>query len=196
MAEWEQAWIALGSNLGDRAGALMTAREALDAHSETRVRAASGLWETKPVGPPGQGPYLNAVVAVETRLDARTLLKFLLSLERDAGRDRDDQAERWGPRELDLDLLLFGAACIREVGLEVPHPRMHARRFVLAPLCEIAADQLHPRLGRSMGSLLDECSCDPQQVWPWREAGPWHFQAPCGAGAASGSSEANSLSSN
>ena len=193
MEEWEQAWIALGSNLGDRAGTLMTAREALDTHSETRVRAASGLWETEPVGPPGQDRYLNAVVAVETKLDARTLLKFLLLLERDAGRNRSDQAERWGPRELDLDLLLFGEECIREAGLEVPHPRMHARRFVLAPLCEIAADQRHPRLGRSMGSLLDECSCDAHQVWPWREAGPWSFQAPCRAGSASGSSESNSL---
>ncbi len=126
-----RAAIGLGSNLGDRRARLAAAVRRLEAAGV--VAAVSSLYETAPIGGPAQGPFLNAVVVVETALAPRALLDLCLAAEREAGRRR---LVRWGPRSLDLDLLLYGRTVVDEPGLRVPHPRLAERRFVLEPLAE------------------------------------------------------------
>lgn len=143
----ERVFVALGSNLGDRAGFLDGAVAALRADPDLRVVAVSRWIETPPEGgPPGQGPYLNGVLELATRLEPRELLARLQRLERLAGRER---AVRNGPRTLDLDLLVYGARRESTPELCLPHPRMHLRRFVLEPLCELAGDLELAAVGRS-----------------------------------------------
>ena len=129
-----RAYLALGSNLDDRAANLQRALDGLAATDGVRVVAVSGVYETDPVGP-AQPDYLNAVVALDTDLDARALLGVAQSLERDAHRVR---GERWGPRTLDVDVLLVDDEQVDEPDLVVPHPRMWERGFVLAPLADVA----------------------------------------------------------
>jgi dihydroneopterin aldolase / 2-amino-4-hydroxy-6-hydroxymethyldihydropteridine diphosphokinase len=125
------AYVALGTNLGDRTSHLRFAALNLPG-----LRAMSGVYETEPIGgPDGQGAYLNMVVEVETRLDPFALLNVCRRIELGAGRERK---VRWGPRTLDLDVLLYGDTRIESDELTVPHPRMWERRFVMAPLAEIA----------------------------------------------------------
>ncbi|MDE0886567.1 MAG: 2-amino-4-hydroxy-6-hydroxymethyldihydropteridine diphosphokinase [Myxococcota bacterium] len=163
------AWIALGSNLGDRIGHFGAARRALEVTPGVSVVAASRIYETEPVGPPGQGPYLNAVLALDAELSPRALLARLLAIEVEQGRVRDRDAERWGPRPLDLDLLLYGDLCRVEEGLEIPHPRLHERAFVLEPLCEVAGDRRHPRSGIALAALREGVA-DPLAVRPFAAA--------------------------
>ena len=144
------AYVALGSNLGDRRGHLEAAFAALDRLPGTRLLARSGLYETAPVGPPGQQDYLNAAAELSTSLEPLELLEALLSIEQARGRVR---RERWGPRTLDLDLLLHGEHRISGPRLTLPHPAMLDRAFVLAPLCDLA-----PGLaldGRTLASRLE-----------------------------------------
>lgn len=131
------AYVALGSNLGDRRAHLDAALAALAALPGTRPDAVSVIYETAPVGPPGQQDYLNAVARLATTLAPLDLLDSLLAIEQSRGRIR---AERWGPRTLDLDLLLHGDAVLAEPRLTLPHPRLHERAFVLAPLADLAPD--------------------------------------------------------
>jgi 2-amino-4-hydroxy-6-hydroxymethyldihydropteridine diphosphokinase len=131
------AFIGLGSNLDDPRGRVRDALAALDALPGTRVVLASSLYRTAPVGIVDQPDFINAVARIETSLGARELLLGLLDIERAQNRVR---GERNGPRTLDLDLLLYGDTAIREPDLTVPHPRMHQRAFVLAPLAEIAPE--------------------------------------------------------
>lgn len=134
-----RAAIGLGSNLGDRAQHIANAVAALT-QTGSLVRVSS-LYETEPVGGPEQGSYLNAVVVIETELPVRDLLARCLEIEHEAGRER---RERWGPRTMDLDVLLYGDHIIDEDGLSVPHPRMTERRFVLEPLLEVWPDAALP----------------------------------------------------
>jgi 2-amino-4-hydroxy-6-hydroxymethyldihydropteridine diphosphokinase len=132
-----RAHLALGSNLGDRLGFLRQAVRDLAATPGISVTAASRVYETAPVGGPEQGPYLNAVVALETDLDAHALLRVAHRIEDAAQRERK---ERWGARTLDVDVLLVGNERVDTPELTVPHPRLWERGFVLAPLADVAPD--------------------------------------------------------
>lgn len=149
------ACVALGSNLGDRAGFIVRACQALDALPGTALVACSALFETEPEGLVEQGQFLNAAALLRTTLTPRRLLESLLAIEQAAGRDRTC-ARPGGSRTLDLDLLLYGDQVICEPDLVVPHPRMHRRRFVLEPLVQIAPDLLVPTLGQTVRQLLAE----------------------------------------
>ncbi len=131
----KRAYVALGSNLGDRVAHLQSAVDGLSRSAAVRVVAISRVYETEPVGGPEQDAYLNAVVAIDTSLAPDALLAFVQELERAAQRVR---AERWGPRTLDVDLLLYDDEHIDTAELTVPHPRMWERGFVLAPLRDVA----------------------------------------------------------
>jgi 2-amino-4-hydroxy-6-hydroxymethyldihydropteridine diphosphokinase len=131
-----RAYVALGSNLGDREGTLRAALEALAAEPGIDVVAVSRFYDTEPVGYVDQPRFLNGAAALETELPARELLDRLLAVELRFGRSREDVPAQ-GPRTLDLDLLLYGDAEIDEPGLRVPHARLHERRFVLEPLADL-----------------------------------------------------------
>jgi 2-amino-4-hydroxy-6-hydroxymethyldihydropteridine diphosphokinase len=149
------AYIGMGGNLASCAGKpeATLAAAALRLESLGRVTARSSLYSTEPVGFAAQPRFLNAVAALETDLPARELLMGLMAIEQEFGRDRSAGIAN-GPRTLDLDLLLLGDLEIAEPDLEIPHPRLAERAFVLAPLAEIAPDAVVPRLGKSVGQLL------------------------------------------
>lgn len=130
-----KAYVGLGANLGDRERSLRRALELLDARDGIRVVRASSLRETAPWGPVEQPAFVNAAAELETSLEPRELLDALLAVERGLGRVRE--GPRYGPRTIDLDLLVYGDAVVVEPGLELPHPRLHERRFVLEPLAEL-----------------------------------------------------------
>ena len=145
-------YLGLGSNLGDRRRNLEAALDALRAHPQIAVTAVSSFLETDPVGgPPGQGKFLNAAAKIETDLSPEALLEELKRVERALGRK---PGPRWGPREIDLDILLYGDAVLETPDLTIPHPRMRERRFVLEPLAEIAPDARDPVTGRTVRELL------------------------------------------
>ena len=149
------AYVALGSNVGDRQANLAAAIEGLGAIAGVRVIAVSSLVETAAIGgPAGSPPYLNGAVQVLAWLSPHALLHALLDVEASLGRRR---VERWGPRTVDLDLLLYGDAVIDTPDLVVPHPLLDRRRFVLEPLAEIAAGAVHPTSGLTVAELLRRC---------------------------------------
>jgi 2-amino-4-hydroxy-6-hydroxymethyldihydropteridine diphosphokinase len=146
-------FVALGTNLGDRERNLARGVRGL-ADRGLRITRASSVYETAPVGGPPQGAYLNAVVQAETALGAEAVLASCLAVERDVGRVRGVPN---APRTLDLDLLLYGDVVLRTKDLAVPHPRLHERRFVLAPLAEIAPGARHPLLGLTAAEMEAAC---------------------------------------
>lgn len=150
----ERVYIGLGSNLADPVRQLRGALNALAELSDSRLSAVSSFYASDPLGPPDQPRYMNAVACLETTLEPLQLLDALQAIEQSQGRVRKD--ERWGPRTLDLDILLFGQRHIAEPRLQVPHYHMHARAFVLYPLAEIAAGLVLPD-GRPLQALLEAC---------------------------------------
>lgn len=142
-----RACIGLGGNIGEVDAALRAALAALDALPGTRLLRASRFYRTPAWGVEAQPDFTNAVAVLDTALPARALLDALLDIERAHGRERAADGSRWGPRTLDLDLLLYGESVIDEPGLVVPHPQLHARAFVLVPLAEVAPDAMVPGWG-------------------------------------------------
>lgn len=154
------AYVSIGTNLGDRDAHLALALRRLAALPDTELVAASPVYETDPVGPPPQGPYLNAAVHLRTRLSPRALLDALLAIEQEAGRVR---GVRDAARTLDLDLLLYGDQVLDEPDLVVPHPRLAERPFVLEPLAALAPDRVHPTRHETIATLAARVR-DPRAV--------------------------------
>lgn len=142
----EAIYIALGSNQDDPVVQIDRALATLDAHPELRVAAVSRLYRTPPWGVLEQPPFVNAAASLETSLSPEALLDVLVAVEQAAGRRRE---QRWGPRSLDLDLLLYGHRQLASERLQLPHPRMHERAFVLVPLLDVAPDVVIPAHGRA-----------------------------------------------
>jgi 2-amino-4-hydroxy-6-hydroxymethyldihydropteridine diphosphokinase len=150
----EIVYVAVGANLGDRDATFTAAIRAVEAESDLLLLSASPVFETEPVGPEGQGAYLNAVMELRVWLGPVELLRRLQSIELALGRDRRRETERWGAREIDLDILFFGDRCIDSPELVVPHVHAHERVFVMAPMAEIAASFVHPTLGITVGQIV------------------------------------------
>ena len=147
-----KAFVGIGSNLGDREAYVRRAMELLAAEEGIEVVAVSELRETEPVGPVEQGPFVNGAALLATELSPQALLHRLLAIEQRLGRVRN---ERFGPRTIDLDLLVYGDQVIDEPGLTVPHPRLHERRFALEPLADLAPELVVPGRG-PISALLAE----------------------------------------
>lgn len=159
-------YIGIGSNMGDRLANCVRAAEEIAAVPGFEVVSRSEWFLTRPVGVDGQQEwYLNGVLAADSEISPRLFLANLLEIEKSMGRLRK---ERWGPRVIDLDLLLFGGEIVQEEDLAVPHPLMHLRRFVLVPLVQLAHDLRHPVLLKTMAELLQELPEEGQDVIPWK----------------------------
>lgn len=146
-------YLSIGSNMGDR---LEYVRAASTAVHKTigKIARKSKLYETQAWGKTDQEPYLNQVIMINTILDPRKLLEEIDHIEKELGRERK---EKWGPRTIDIDILFYGRRIVRDKGLEVPHPELHNRMFVLAPLLEIAPELEHPVLHKPIEELFMEC---------------------------------------
>ena len=153
-----KAFVGLGSNLGERESMIRLALDDLSRLPATRLVRASSLYDTEPVGDADQPNFLNAVAQVETELTPRQLLWNLLLIERRLGRVR---TRRWGPRVIDLDLLLFGSEVIDEPDLKVPHPELTRRSFVLVPLVELDPLLVHPVTGETLVAHLSRLNARP-----------------------------------
>lgn len=154
------AYIAVGSNLGEKRSNCALGIDSLDQISEIAVTARAGFYKTAPVDYTDQDWFVNTVVRIETNLAPADLLIRLKQIERDAGRDK--KGIRFGPRVLDLDIIFYDDLVLRTKALDIPHPRMHKRRFVLRPICDIDPTAMHPTLKMPVKSLLAAIN-DPDQ---------------------------------
>jgi 2-amino-4-hydroxy-6-hydroxymethyldihydropteridine diphosphokinase len=152
-------FLGLGSNMGDRTDNIRRATE-LITKNIGKVVKKSHHYETQPWGKTDQDRFINQVLMVNTTLDPRQLLETVARIEREIGRE---PSEKWGPRILDLDILFYGRRIIRDKGLEIPHPELHKRAFVLVPLMEIAPEWEHPVLKKAVDELYMQCD-DPSEV--------------------------------
>ena len=155
-------YLSLGSNIGDRKGYIEKAVELIESTKGVKVLKRSGLYETTPVGYLEQDLFLNAVIKIETDFSAREILKIINKIENELNREREI---RWGPRTIDIDILFYDDCQILTETLQIPHPRIASRRFVLVPLCEIAAQKKHPITGLTVNEMLLQCS-DTLEVKP------------------------------
>ena len=154
-----RAYIGVGSNLGSPAENCARAINMLRGHPDCVLAASSSFYKTEPVGMEDQSWFVNAVVAVDTALEPLRLLRILLAIEKDMGRKR---GEKWGPRLIDLDMLFYDDHIIRHPQLEIPHPEITRRKFVLAPLAEIAGEFIHPKEKKSIRDLLRDTGDDKE----------------------------------
>jgi 2-amino-4-hydroxy-6-hydroxymethyldihydropteridine diphosphokinase len=159
-----RVYICAGSNVGDRHAHIREGIRALTADGRVRLTDRSADYMTEPVGFTDQDWFLNAVIAAETSLSPFDLLRRLKSIEKASGRDYG--TVRFGPRTLDLDILLYDEVVMASPELTIPHPRMHERRFVLKPLCDINANLVHPTRHRRVKELLDDLAEDGQRIVP------------------------------
>ncbi len=148
---YHSALIGVGSNIGNRVEICCAAIERLRQHSSIEDLEVSPFFETDPVGVTDQPPFINLVIRMKTTLSPHELLKSLKTLEKELGRV---YRYRWGPREIDLDILLYNDAIVETDGLKIPHPEMHKRAFVLVPACEISPEWKHPLLKKTLAQLL------------------------------------------
>jgi 2-amino-4-hydroxy-6-hydroxymethyldihydropteridine diphosphokinase len=160
------AYIGIGSNLGDKSRNCRQALDLMGLVSGGRLKRWSRWYMTRPVGVEGQEWYLNGVASLEAGISAHELLARLLAIESTLGRVR---TKKWGPRIIDLDLLLFGEEIIESEDLRVPHPLMHLRKFVLVPMVELAPWVVHPILRQTMRELLEGMAEDDQEVIPVKD---------------------------
>ena len=152
-------YLGLGSNIGNREDYLKRALDLIGDVDGITVTAVSGIYETEPVGGPEQRDYCNAVAAIETGMPPRRVLETILRIEHSLGRNRDT---RWGPRTIDIDILMAGDIVLSEEGLDIPHPRYRERAFVLVPFAEIAAGERDPETGMTIGEIA--CGVDASGV--------------------------------
>lgn len=155
-------FLGIGSNMGNPAGNCATAERCISEIPGVSLLRRSSLYRTQPVGFEEQDWFLNGVIEIRTALGPHSLLDAVLNVENGMGRVRE---ERWGPRIIDVDILLYGQAAINEGGLAIPHPELHKRRFMLVPLVEIAPHAIHPAFGISVKGLLDRIQDDNKVEW-------------------------------
>ncbi|UTW64488.1 2-amino-4-hydroxy-6-hydroxymethyldihydropteridine diphosphokinase [bacterium SCSIO 12741] len=156
--EMMEVLISLGSNLGSWEAVQQLALDEIEARIG-RLERLSQVYRTEPWGVKDQPYFKNQVVLVHTRLSAPEVLNQLLNIEKECGRDREKE-DRWGPRSLDLDILFYGNEQVADSNLEIPHPRLHQRKFILIPLSEVAPDLIHPITAQSVREMLDYCTDD------------------------------------
>lgn len=173
----EVVYIALGANLGDREAAFAHALAALQAETDLLLLGVSPVYETPPIGPPGQDPYLNAIVEMRSWLAPLDLLRALQGIESALGRDRSADAVRWGPRVMDLDVVFYGERVIDHEELTVPHPRAHERAFVMVPLAELAPGFRHPVLGTRISEIAVDCP-DSESIRRGPQPPDWPAKTP------------------
>jgi 2-amino-4-hydroxy-6-hydroxymethyldihydropteridine diphosphokinase len=152
----ETAFLLLGGNIGDRETALRNAISQIESAVGT-IDLVSSFYETEPWGMLGAENFLNIALKITTGLSAIELLRALLEIEEQSGRKRNQKKDEYESRPIDIDILFYGSAVVQTTQLNIPHPKLHDRRFVLVPLYEIAADFIHPVLNKSIFTLLKEC---------------------------------------